>query len=135
MFQTTLEHHRKQCRERETTFGQHRQRCIQFDFFQVLDAGKLKEFDAPYTLLKNPRSTFAQLVAQTGPLESKQLFEIAREKYYSKKAIPETPEDEVINNPIKELVDGHQSPTAVKLIIPNGSGVEGKPKLQFESTV
>lgn len=85
--------------------------------------------------MKNPRSTFAQLVAQTGPLESKRLFEIAREKYYSKKTIPETPEDEVINKPNKELLDGFQSPTAVNLIVPNGSGAERQPELQFESTV
>lgn len=84
--------------------------------------------------MKNQRSTFAQLVAQTGPLESKRLFEIAREKYYSKKAIPESPEGEVIN-PSKELADGFQSPTAVELIVPNGTGVEDQPELQFESTV
>lgn len=104
--------------------------------FQVLDAGRLKEFDAPNTLLKNPRTTFAQLVAQTGPVESKRLFEIARQKYYSKKAIPETPEDEEINKPNKEeLVDGFQSPTVVSLIVPNGTVGERQPELQFESTV
>jgi len=97
------------------------------DRVMVLDAGRLKEFDAPYTLLKNPRSTFAQLVAQTGPLESKRLFEIARQKYYSKKAIPETQEE--------EFVDGFQSPTAVSLIVPNGTVNERQPELQFESTV
>lgn len=110
-------------------------KCLHFHVFQVLDAGRLKEFDAPYTLLKNQRSTFAQLVAQTGPLESKRLFEIAREKYYSKEAIPESPEGEVINNSNKELADGFQSPTAVHLIVPNGTGVEDQPELQFESTV
>ena len=107
-----------------------------FDFSQVLDAGRLKEFDAPYTLLKNPRSTFAQLVAQTGPLESKRLFEIARQKYYSKKAIPETQEEEESNKPSEEeFVDGFQSPTAVSLIVPNGTVDERQNELQFESTV
>jgi len=98
--------------------------------FQVLDAGRLKEFDAPYTLLKNPRSTFAQLVAQTGPLESKRLFEIARQKY-SKKAIPETQEEEEESNKPSE----EESPTSVSLIVPNGTVDERQTELQFESTV
>lgn len=111
-------------------------KCLCFDLFQVLDAGKLKEFDAPYTLLKNPGTTFAQLVAQTGPLESKRLFEIARQKYYSKKAIPETQEEEEINKPSEEeFVDGFQSLTAVTLIVPNGTVNERQTELQFESTV
>ena len=77
-----------------------------------------------------------QLVAQTGPVESKRLFEIARQKYYSKKAIPETQQEEEINKPSEEeLVDGFQSPTAVSLIVPNGTGSERQPELQFESTV
>ena len=109
---------------------------LYFDLFQVLDAGKLKEFDAPYTLLKNPRTTFAQLVAQTGPVESKRLFEIARQKYYSKKAIPETQEEGEINKPSEEeFVDGFQSPAAVSLIVPNGTVNERQTELQFESTV
>ena len=104
--------------------------------FQVLDAGRLKELDAPYTLLKNPRSTFAQLVAQTGPVESKRLFEIARQKYYSKKPIPETQEEEEIKKPSEEeLLDGFQSIPAVSLIVPKDTVNEPQPELQFESTV
>ena len=58
---------------------------------QVLDAGRLKEFETPYVLLKNPRSLFAQLVEQTGPAEARRLYEIAREKYHEQRAaIPET---------------------------------------------
>ena len=57
----------------------------------MLDAGRLKEFEAPYVLLKNPRSLFAQLVEQTGPAEAKRLYEIARDKYHEQRAaIPET---------------------------------------------
>ena len=57
----------------------------------MLDAGRLKEFEAPYILLKNPRSLFAQLVEQTGPAEARRLYEIAREKYHEQRAaIPET---------------------------------------------
>jgi len=57
----------------------------------VLDAGRLKEFEAPYVLLKNPRSLFAQLVEQTGAAEARRLNEIARDKYHEQRAaIPET---------------------------------------------
>lgn len=57
----------------------------------MLDAGRLKEFEAPYVLLKNPRSLFAQLVEQTGPAEARRLYEIARNKYHEQRAaIPET---------------------------------------------
>lgn len=57
----------------------------------MLDAGRLKEFDAPYVLLKNPRSLFVLLVEQTGPAEARRLYEIARDKYHEQRAaIPET---------------------------------------------
>ena len=57
----------------------------------MLDAGRLKEFEAPYVLLKNPRGVFAQLVEQTGPVEARRLYEIARDKYHEQRAaIPET---------------------------------------------
>lgn len=57
----------------------------------MLDAGRLKEFEAPYVLLKNPRSLFAQLVEQTGTAEARRLYEIARNKYHEQRAaIPET---------------------------------------------
>lgn len=56
----------------------------------MLDAGRLKEFEAPYVLLKNPRSLFAQLVEQMGPPEARRLYGIAREKYHEQRAaIPE----------------------------------------------
>ena len=97
----------------------------------MLDAGRLKELDAPYTLLKNPKTLFAQLVAQTGPLESKRLFETARQSYYANKTIPETEE----NDGALESVDGFQSSSAVTIIIPNGIGGEPQSALQFESTV
>ena len=64
-----------------------------FPSYQVLDAGHLKEFDAPYILLGNPRSIFSQLVEQTGPGEAKRLYEIASDKYHEQHSIIwETPE-------------------------------------------
>ena len=65
--------------------------CSHLSLSQVLDAGRLKEFDAPYILLKNPRGLFSQLVEQTGAVEARRLYEIAREKYHEQRpAIPET---------------------------------------------
>ncbi|PFX19388.1 Multidrug resistance-associated protein 4 [Stylophora pistillata] len=102
------------------------------DRVMVLDAGRLIEFDAPYALLKNPKTIFAQLVTQTGPTESGRLFEIARQKFYSKKAIPEVV-DEEIDGQRRDLLEKSFSSNAVTIIVSNGSGVEGP--LQFESTI
>jgi len=51
------------------------------DRIMVLDAGSLKEFNEPYTLLRCRNSLLYQLVAQTGPSEAQQLFDITRKKY------------------------------------------------------
>lgn len=102
------------------------------DRVMVLDAGRLKEFDAPYTLLKNPKTTFAQLVSQTGPTEAGRLFEIARQKFYSKKSIPEVAEEEM-DGQRKYFLDEFSSSNTLTAIVPNGSGIESQ--LQFESTI
>lgn len=60
---------------------------IDSDKVLVLDAGRLKEFEAPYILLKNPRGMFFQLVEQTGPVEARRLYEIARDKYHQKRPV------------------------------------------------
>ncbi|XP_054723461.1 ATP-binding cassette sub-family C member 4-like isoform X2 [Uloborus diversus] len=44
----------------------------------VLDAGEVKEFDEPYTLLQNRNSLFSNMVQMTGPGMAQQLREIAR---------------------------------------------------------
>ena len=67
---------------------------------QVLDAGRLREFDSPYRLLKNKRSLFFSLVEQTGPTEAANLYEMAREAYMNQ-LIPE--EDAVDANGIQRL--------------------------------
>lgn len=102
------------------------------DRVMVLDAGRLKEFDAPYTLLKNPKTTFAQLVSQTGPTEAGRLFEIARQKFYSKKSIPEVAEEEM-DGQRKDFLDEFSSSNTLTAIVRNGSGIESQ--LQFESTI
>lgn len=50
-------------------------------YLQVLDQGRIKEFDEPYTLLQNQDSMFYKLVQETGPVISAQLFDIAKEAY------------------------------------------------------
>ena len=53
-------------------------------FPKVLDAGKIKEFDKPYNLLKSKNNLLYKLVAQTGRDEAQKLFEMARRSHLSK---------------------------------------------------
>lgn len=71
-------------------------------------------------------------MSQTGPTEAGRLFEIARQKFYSKKAIPEVAEEE-IDGQRKDFLDEFSSSNTLTAIVPNGSGI--KSQLQFESTI
>lgn len=51
---------------------------------QVLDAGKVVEFDEPYNLLQKENFLLFDLVSKTGPELSKQLHLIAKEVYQKK---------------------------------------------------
>ena len=55
--------------------------------FQVLDDGKVIEFDAPYLLLQNANSFLYKLVEQTGKAEALHLMEIA-EAAFKKEELP-----------------------------------------------
>ena len=64
------------------------------DLVLVLDKGRRVEFDQPYKLLvsqlgdakiTNETGHFASMVLNTGPRASEQIFEVAKEKYYSSK--------------------------------------------------
>ena len=55
--------------------------------FQVLDDGKVIEFDAPYLLLQNSNSFLYKLVEQTGKAEALHLMEIA-EAAFKKEELP-----------------------------------------------
>ncbi|GFQ66173.1 hypothetical protein TNCT_86261 [Trichonephila clavata] len=48
----------------------------------VLDAGEVKEFDTPFTLLQNRNSLFSHMVQMTGPGMAQQLREVARNAYF-----------------------------------------------------
>ncbi|XP_027046092.1 multidrug resistance-associated protein 4-like isoform X2 [Pocillopora damicornis] len=94
LIQTTIREKFKHCTV--LTIAHRLNTIIDSDKVLVLDAGRLKEFDAPYVLLKNPRGIFCQLVEQTGPVEARRLYEIARDKYNQQQvAILET---DVIND-------------------------------------
>ena len=94
---------------------------------QVLDAGRLKEFDVPYKLLKNPRSLFSKLVSQTGPEEARRLYETARTAYYKDKSIPE---DEPDAGP-EPQAEVNTSPSEVLVVVPD----EKARLIQYESTI
>lgn len=65
-----------------------------FPDFQVLDEGRLVEFDEPYLLLKNPKGVFTQLVEQTGTRSVDVLRESARQAYELRHdEPPSTPDD------------------------------------------
>eukprot|EP00795_Rhopilema_esculentum_P002545 gene2545-740_t len=55
------------------------------DRIMVLDAGRIKEFDKPYNLLKSKNNLLYKLVAQTGGVEAQKLFEAARKSHFEKK--------------------------------------------------
>jgi len=57
---------------------------------QVLDAGRIVEFDAPHRLLQNPASYFCQLVEQAGPEAAARLRQMAAEAY-ARAPAPPTP--------------------------------------------
>ena len=48
---------------------------------QVLDAGRLVEFDEPYILLQKEDSLFTMMVQESGKAEEAKLVEVAKDKY------------------------------------------------------
>lgn len=54
---------------------------IDSDRVLVLDAGRIQEFDKPYTLLQNNSGMFYKLVKQTGIAMANDLFTAAKEAY------------------------------------------------------
>lgn len=56
------------------------------DRIMVLGAGKLKEMDEPYTLLKSKGSLLSEMVSQVSKEEAEKLEQIALEARNKKKA-------------------------------------------------
>lgn len=59
----------------------------------VMSFGRKVEFDHPYKLLQNEDGYFKNMVLETGPTISKQLEDIARQAYYSRKKLKELNQD------------------------------------------
>ncbi|KAL3283454.1 hypothetical protein HHI36_006598 [Cryptolaemus montrouzieri] len=55
----------------------------------VMDAGKVIEYDHPYTLLQNPDGVFSRMVAEAGRSLSDQLKKIAMHSYQRQRSVPE----------------------------------------------
>jgi len=59
----------------------------------VLDAGRVIEFDAPYTLLQNPHGSLFQLTQQTGKATADGLMQIAKEAFDKRREDKENEKD------------------------------------------
>ena len=73
-------------------------------FVQVLDGGRLVEFDRPSVLLSNSDSYFSRMVEQTGPTEAEYLRVLANAKQAFRYRIEQfSPiNDETIGDEFKE---------------------------------
>nr|XP_057938958.1 ATP-binding cassette sub-family C member 4-like isoform X2 [Doryrhamphus excisus] len=60
---------------------------IDCDRILVLDAGKIQEYDEPYTLLQNKEGLFYQMVQQTGPAEAASLLHTAKQVHVNKRRL------------------------------------------------
>lgn len=67
--------------------------------YQVLDEGRIVEFDEPYTLLQDESGMLSSMVAETGNQESIKLTAIAKQKYFNVN----------IDKDIDEQIDGEET--------------------------
>lgn len=58
-------------------------------YLQVLDEGRLVEFDEPYLLLKNKHSLFSKMVEHTRAHLATNLYEVARQAYFLRHELSE----------------------------------------------
>lgn len=55
----------------------------------VMDAGRLVEFDHPYTLLNKPQGYFTKMVKETSEKMSEQLYQIAKKTFLDSGGVAE----------------------------------------------
>eukprot|EP00794_Sanderia_malayensis_P020178 gene20178-22153_t len=72
------------------------------DRIMVLDAGRVKEFDEPFSLIRRKTSLLYQLVKQTGNVEALNLLDIAKKCYEAKQGEKRESDGQVSN----EIVNG-----------------------------
>lgn len=48
---------------------------------QVLNAGRVVEFDSPYALVQSPDTLLSRMVGQTGPFASRKLYQMAEDAH------------------------------------------------------
>ena len=95
---------------------------------QVLDEGKVIEFDEPYLLLQNPESLFYQMVEHTGKSSAAKLNEVARQTYELRH---EDAEDSLLELPHTQI----EATTDRNSDSENPLSNESEPLLVFESSV
>ena len=77
-------------------------RTVFFLGWQVLDEGKLVEFDEPFLLLQNEDSLFSKMVEHTSKHLSTNLYDVARQSFFSRHGIT----DEFDLDMIPRTMDG-----------------------------
>ena len=114
---------------------------------QVLDEGKLVEFDEPYLLLQKKDSLFSKMVEHTSKHLATNLYDVARQAFLSRHELAEDCDLELLRKSLDELttlqqqqqqqqLQGSDDEEDFELPSPRvrSSSLE-KERLLFESTV
>ena len=109
---------------------------------QVLDEGKLVEFDEPYLLLQNKDSLFSKMVEHTSKHLATNLYDVARQAFFSRHELTEDCDLDPLRKSMDELttLQQQQGPDNEKDFelpsprVRSSSSLE-KERLLFETTV
>ena len=111
---------------------------------QVLDEGKLVEFDEPYLLLQNKDSLFSKMVEHTSKHLATNLYDVARQAFFSRHELTEDCDLDPLRKSMNESTtlqqQQQQGPDNVEDFelpsprVRSSSSLE-KERLLFESTV
>ena len=107
---------------------------------QVLDEGRLVEFDEPYLLLQNKDSLFSQMVEHTSKHLATNLYDVARKAYLARHEITDDSDEDVIPRslndlmPLQEHQPDYDDCDSLSPRFKRSSSLE-KERLLYESTV